>query len=335
MRHQLPYVVLVLATIVVLREISVPKPFGWPPSSDNETARIQIDSLAIEPGDVFKGRSVTLLGMNDEGSISWAPEFTAILLKLLIENNYDTMTDARALGVPVINEYGHWISPPTLALLAAAFYDVRDPIARAAQVPRVYRANLARVMGVALVVSDKPIPGEKKLYEGFAVDHPFYIHEVADTNKGQFSPTRVSIASDAHDILDQLQAPDFDGQRLAVVEAPLDFDLVRAEDITVRLEKGPAIHVTGRGAGTSLLVLPFEFSHCLEASGTGLDRIVPVNLAQIGLVVTGSFSVDIVYRYGLFAGTSCRKRDLERIKALDLEEAAVGRLFLDPSPRPQ
>lgn len=108
--------------------------------------------------------------------------------------------------------------------------------------------------------------------------------------------------------------------------------LVPAEQVSVRLMKGPAIHVSGDSQGTSLLVLPFDFSYCLQASGAGLDRLMPVNLAQTGLLIHGKASIDIVYRYGLISGTACRGQDLARIKALVLENAATGRLFRDTRP---
>ena len=117
-----------------------------------------------------------------------------------------------------------------------------------------------------------------------------------------------------------------------MVEQPVAATLVPAERVAVRLMKGPAIHISAYSPGTSLLVLPFDYSYCLRASGAGLDRLIPVNLSQTGLLVHGEASIDIVYRYGLISGTSCRGQDLARIKALDLENAATGRLFRDTRP---
>jgi hypothetical protein len=99
--------------------------------------------------------------------------------------------------------------------------------------------------------------------------------------------------------------------------------------VFVTLHKGPKIDVEAQSESRSLLVLPFEFSHCLRINGVGIERMVPVNLAQIGVVIRGRASLSIQYRYGLVAGTTCRGLDLERIKALDLEDAATGRLFRD------
>jgi hypothetical protein len=239
------------------------------------------------------------------------------------------MNDMEVAGIPVANEYGHWISPPMLALFTAAFYRPDDFIDRAAQAPRVFRPNLARLLGVSLVVSDQALPGEMELYRGQAEGHPVYLHRVAGGNLGQYSPTRTVVAANATRILDYLQAEDFDGRELAVVEGPVEQNLVPSERVSVTFHKGPRIHIETRSRGTSLLVLPFDYSHCLEIKGQGLDRMIPVNLSQTGLIVRGKVSLDIAYRYGLVKGTSCRKDDLQRIRKLDLEEAATGRLFFD------
>jgi hypothetical protein len=66
--------------------------------------------------------------------------------------------------------------------------------------------------------------------------------------------------------------------------------------------------------------------------GEGWDKLLPVNLAQTGLIVRGRVSVEISYRYGLLKGTECRKHDLDRVRRLRLAEAATGRLFYDARP---
>lgn len=303
---------------------------GWPPDTWNDPAQIQIREAAVQPGDDFKGRGLVLLEMDRPGSIHWGPHFFPILYFDYRANlGYDMMNDARPFGVPIVNEYGHWITPRMLALLAAAFYDERDEIHRAAQVPRVFRPNLARLMGVSVVVSDREIPGETKLYEGRGKDHPLILSRVDGTNLGQFSPTRTVLARDAREILDRLRDPDFDGRDLAVVEAPIPDSLVGAENVRVRFDRGPSLRVTARSPGTSLLILPIGWSACLRAEGEGLKDMFPVNLAQTGLLITGDAVVDIRYRYGLLSGTACRERDLKAAKALDLEAAATGRLFRD------
>lgn len=335
-RRSVPFILLLLLTIWAFGDVGAPNTFysGWPPNTDSEPARIQIDELAIRPGEKCKGRSLMLLETAVKERIQWGPYFFPILyFKYRVECGYEFMDDAQASGVPLANEYGHWMSPPNLALFTAAFYNPDDRLDRAAQAPRVYRANLARLMGVAMVVSDGAVPGETRLFEGKAKDHPLYIYRVANPNLGQFSPTTTVVARDASAILDQLQAPDFDGAKLAVVEAPITSPLVSSTNVSVQMNKGPSLRVTGHSDGVSLLVLPFDYSYCLRARGKSLESMVPVNLAQVGLLIRGDADIEISYRFGLFAGVSCRKHDLERAKSLGLENAATGRLFHDSRPK--
>lgn len=172
-----------------------------------------------------------------------------------------------------------------------------------------------------------PLPTEEQLYSGKAIDHTILVHKVAGANLGNYSPLRLVIADSAAAILDILRAPDFDARETAAVEDAIEGPIVTANSARVIFERGPRLIVKATAPGRALLVLPFEFSHCLEAHGTGLERILPVNLAQTGLLVEGEVDVEIRYRYGLIKGPDCRKADVERIKRLKLREAAKGRLF--------
>jgi len=268
-----------------------------------------------------------------KGAAFWGRDlFPVLYFKHRLALGNDLMNDAEVAGIPIVNEYGHWISPPMLALLAAALYRPEDFIDRAAQVPRAFRPNLARLLGVSLVVSDDPLPHEIELYRGTVADRPLYIYRIAGANLGQYSPTQTVVGARAERILDYLQAPNFDGRELAVLEEPLVAELVQGEGVSVSLHKGPRIRVLAYSRRTSLLVLPFDYSHCLEVDGQGLDRVMPVDLSLTGVVVRGQVSLEISYRYGLLKGSTCRKQDLERIKALNLEDAATGRLFRDSRP---
>jgi hypothetical protein len=333
--HALSYIALLclVAMVFVVLAGQTHVSSGWPPDTGSAPAAIEARELAVKPGGSYKGKGAVLLGMDNEAPASWSSHFFPVLyFKHRVELGNDLMNDAAVAGIPMANEYGHWISPPMLALLTAAFFRPDDRIDRVAQAMRVFRPALARLLGVSLVVSDQALPGEVELYRGQVDDRPLFIHRVAGANLGQYSPSRTVVARDARQILDHLQAADFDGRTLAIVETPLEQKLVAADQVSVSLHRGPRIHIEAHSQGTSLLVLPFDYSHCLEVKGQGLDRMIPVNLSQTGLVVRGKVSLDISYHYGLVKGTACRKQDLERIKKLNLEEAASGRLFHDARP---
>lgn len=301
----------------------------WPPNRQSEFAQSQHRYLSLEETDLFRGRSVSLLGTQASGISSWSGSFAPALYDLMLSSNNDLMIDARHGGVPVVNEYGHWISPTGLTLLAAAFFEDDGVIERSSQSPRIYRDNLARLFGTSLVVTDGLIADMELVLTNQANGRRFNLYKVNDPNVGQFSPVDQTLASDAHEILDALLDPSFDGSQQFVTEAPVDRVLTGADDVEVRITKGPELSISGRSSGESLLVLPFEFSHCLTAHGDGLIDLIPVNLGQVGLLVEGEFSIGISYSFGLFSGYKCRAADLARIEQLDLARAATGRIFRD------
>lgn len=308
-------------------------PGTWPPRATAAPVRIMTDALALDPGDFFKGRGISLLGMDEAKSVDWASVVVPIRQKFRGTFENDLFIDPETLNVPIVNEYGHWFSPEMLALMATGFYDERDPIDRAVQVPRRFRLNLSRLMGVSLVVADGDLEGREPVYRQEVEGHPVAVYRIDDVNLGQYSPTRMLPAKTAKDIIDALRAPDFDGRRTAVSEVEVAESLTPVRYARVRVDRGPKLHVEAGSDDRSLLVLPFEYSHCLELTGTGVERLLPVNLAQTGVIVRGEASFDIVYRYGLFGHASCRKRDLERVRDLGLEDAVTGRLFADQRPR--
>ncbi len=121
---------------------------AWPPATDSVPAQIQAKELAIKPGDDFKGRAIVLLATQKNAPAHWVDVFNVVVYKVRAVLGNDLMNDAKVAGIPVANEYGHWLSPPMLALLSVGFYRPEDHIGRAAQTPRAFHPNLARLMGV-------------------------------------------------------------------------------------------------------------------------------------------------------------------------------------------
>jgi hypothetical protein len=113
-----------------------------------------------------------------------------------------------------------------------------------------------------------------------------------------------------------LARPDFDFTKQVVLSAPLDVPLVPASDMRLSIIRG-GLHVSGTSAGTSLVVLPQQFSHCLRARDSGV-RFVRANLMMAGMVFSGNLDTDILFDYGLLS-PGCRRADLGDIKQLDLK----------------
>ena len=79
--------------------------------------------------------------------------------------------------------------------------------------------------------------------------------------------------------------------------------------------------VVAESAGTSLLVLPVEFSHCWDvshAAGQG-GRLVRVNVDQADLLFSGQTRAELRYRFSPWH-FRCRFRDIADARTLQLAD---------------
>jgi len=144
----------------------------------------------------------------------------------------------------------------------------------------------------------------------------WYLYELPNPNVGNYSPTEVITARSGSKIMAILRQPDFDFTRQAVVSAPLTQTLVPASEMRLSAIRG-GLHVSGKSDGTSLVILPQQFSHCLRARDSRV-RFVRANLMMAGLIFSGDIDTDILFDYGIFS-PECRHADLVDLKQLDLK----------------
>jgi hypothetical protein len=183
------------------------------------------------------------------------------------------------------------------------------------------------MFGVRYSAERRPMPDE--LNPGLPLvtrpHHPYrdddqpgtwYVYELPNPNVGNYSPADVETASSGAEIMAILRRPDFDFTRQAVVSAPLAQKLVPARDMRLSIIRG-GLHVSGKSDGTSLVVLPQQFSRCLRARDSAV-RIVRANLMMAGIVFSGDIDTDIVFDYGIFS-PGCRRADLADLRELDLK----------------
>jgi hypothetical protein len=142
------------------------------------------------------------------------------------------------------------------------------------------------------------------------------IHEISDVNVGNYSPTEITVAPSAAETIDALASPNFDFSRQAVLSTELRGRLVPARDMQLSVIRG-GWHVSGRSDGTSLVVLPQEFSNCLRARDERV-RLVRVDLILTGVIFSESVDTDISLDFGIFS-PGCRRADLADVKQLGLK----------------
>jgi hypothetical protein len=322
-------VVLAISPFLVPRE----RPFDnsiYPPAKPPSVQILQ-NELELAPGKPFAGRALTLVRQNLPAAVTAGTDMNPLLIAVLdvLENHYGRFTgndhwnDLLNLNIPVFGQYAQWVTPVDFLLLHTFFARKDDIFQKSAFILRAYNERMARMMGVRYVVTDADtIPGGTMVYQRMTGGTPLRLFRIDGTNLGQYSPTRAIHIAMAAEGLAALKSATFDPQQDVLVEQDVPADLVPGTLQSLTVENGPTLHVKATSPGTSLLVLPFEYSHCLRLKETGSTaRLIPVNLQQTGLLFGGSADVEIDYRFGPLATPTCRGDDLARMDVLHVHDA--------------
>jgi hypothetical protein len=99
----------------------------------------------------------------------------------------------------------------------------------------------------------------------------------------------------------------------------IEASLVPAQNVRISVVRG-GLHVSAQSDGTSLLLLPQQFSHCLRAHDNRV-RLVRANLIMTGLIFSGRVDTDISFDYGILS-PRCRRADFADVERLQIKLAS-------------
>ena len=143
----------------------------------------------------------------------------------------------------------------------------------------------------------------------------WYVYELPLTNTGNYSPTVVYKLAMAPEMLDKMESPEFDFRTDAVVTEDVSETLVPLKDMKLSFERNAA-RVQGTSDGTSLALLPLQYSHCLRLSDPNA-RLVRADLALVGVVFRVNLDAKITDDFGMFA-PGCRALDGADVRRLKI-----------------
>jgi hypothetical protein len=192
-------------------------------------------------------------------------------------------------GVPVVNAYGSRYSGPYYQFMNQAFTDGSQSIR--AWVPfNQFDANIARLFGVKVVIADRLIPDlgrgrEFEITDGDGNDVALYQYRLRNSNVEGFSVSRILPADSYSEVIDGISKrpgnltiayrSETIGKNETELTQPSEFSFsVGPSDVFIR----------GVSDGTSIVILPFEYSSCLrvilaQGSNASLVRLNGIQLA--------------------------------------------------------
>ena len=305
------------------------RPIAHTPVRSGAIHRYLEEHIAVKPGEKFRGYAGLYLDP-DEGFVrksypvstdANSHEIYVYARDLLAEQfgNMFQLTDLWNSNIPTIEDYGHWLTWQLFVFnrdLLAASGDTMDPMGVATHVYRV-APNLLAMLGVRYIVSDATVNSPlvtEVLHETSAAGTSLRLYEIRNANLGNLSPAKVIVADGYGDAVARLR--DLQGQDTVVVIGPaaLPSDAVAAHGAVLSVTND-GYHVEARSAGTSLLVLPVQFSHCWRLVGqpTGKASIFRANIIQTGIEFQGSINADLRFEFGLL-NAGCRRQDADDMR---------------------
>ena len=145
--------------------------------------------------------------------------------------------------------------------------------------------------------------------------------ELPNPNLATFSPTSVSVRQGLASALSFVADPSVDLSRAAVTTSAVPGPLVPLQSSSLSTEDGD-LHVTANSAGRSLVVVPLEFSHCVELSeqrlglSTPAAQMIRVDANLTGIVFEHSLDATLAFHFGPLHSPMCRWQDYQELKAL-------------------
>lgn len=309
------------------------------PPKNTPLSETLISRCALTPGDAWRGSVATFTGFAPPGrNTAWGDntDYDSTLWK-------EVGNDHRSIGlwwygVPTLFAYNQYMSPEYYYLVTRLFASERDVQQRAIVVLTQPDARLLGLFGVRFVVTENELPDEDpaKLiqrympWDAFSRGRaklgrkpPLLLYELDRPNLGNFSPTKQLVEPTAVGMLARLHDPDFQPEQSVVLSEPIEAELVEASDTGFTWGKD-GITVRAQSKGQSLLVLPLQYSNCLNitsaASPTdkGPPRLVRADLALTGIVFNDRLDANISYKFGPFSQPLCRVQDYLEVKRLQL-----------------
>ena len=224
-------------------------------------------------------------------------------------------------GIPGLFQYAPTISPFLYAAATRLLAPPGDQQMRNVMVLRDFDPRILAMLGVRFVVTDREYDGPARLRATVPVKgRTLLLYELANPNLGDYSPTTVQALPTAADIIARLADPNFDPAREIIADVAEDTrGLTPARDPRLSF-LGTTLRIQAESDGRSILLIPLEFSHCLDATAVGPARplLFRANLLETGVLFAGKLDITVAIRTGPFLNPACRLRDLLEARALRL-----------------
>jgi hypothetical protein len=246
-------------------------------------------------------------------------------MNLFFSGNDHRMYGLWYYGIPTLLELNQF-SSPFFHLVNARLLNAPDTKdLRSYETQSIGNDRIMALLGVRYLLSDKLLPDRTPVFHYRLVEgRDLYVYSVPGANTAGYAVTQTQRAADGREAIALLAKPSFDPRTTAVLTTQEELPpLVPVGASSLTIERG-GYRIEADSPGTSLLVLPIEYSHCLRADLTTTSatppRLVRANLTMAAILFSGRMRGSLVLRYGPFSA-NCRLADWHDAEALRIDEA--------------
>jgi hypothetical protein len=311
-----------LAAVCIVPGLTIDRVFKYPKATMRHWQEPWLDQREL---DDFFGRSI---GLHEDRTFRGSA--------LFYTNQYDeflTIDSLWAAGVPTVNEYSQLVTPQSIYFINQLFH---QPLTFELNWFRSWSGdgNFPLLFKTLRALGVRYVAGYERFAAAEAAQLPsttlprrplagppgdWLVYELPDVNVGNYSPTGEMMADSGAEILTNLRSSTFEYRDQAVLSSAVSEALSPARNVRMSIVRG-GLHVSAQSEGTSLLLLPQQFSHCLRAHDDRV-RLVRANLIMTGLIFSGRVDTDISFDYGILS-PRCRRADFADLKQLKIKLAS-------------
>lgn len=316
----------IVGTSLVWLSWRSPAPGGFPyPPTQPPLMHQLANDIRFDVDDPFRGRLLSLAERKPapnsaENTVVYQAIESAQTLGIRVGNDFSYSGPAY-FSVPTAQEHNRLATPSELAfvsmlLTAPGALQIPDHRLISRLDPRMLAAA-----GVSRVLMDQsaPAPPSFDLVDDDS-KNALRLYRVPNSNLGGYSPLSTVVAANASTALETLAASQFDPKESIVIGEPVEGPFVAATQSKVtRTVDG--LLVTARSAGRSMLLLPFEYTHCMKlnvSAGDPQARLMRADVMFTALSFSQEINATISIRYGPFTRAHCRLDDAAETAAWGL-----------------
>jgi hypothetical protein len=279
-------------------------------------------NIALDAHSRFNGRAATIMSVKQDGDEPWNQQFTAAITRARTVGNDEMSVGLWYYRIPTLFEYNPFASPVFHALIKRALQHPPTPHQRNVTILTYPDARILKLLGVRYLImkeADQQV-GEERAIEGEAGQR-WILSELSAPNLATYSPTSLEVRRDLASTLDFVLDDRIDLSRSAVIRQEVGGTLVPLQSSSLSMAGGD-LHIKAQSAGRSLVVVPLEFSHCIELRDEHPDPSVSKGeLIRVDGLLTGvlfEHDVDAVlaFRTGPLRNPTCRWQDYQELKEM-------------------